>query len=105
MEPRFIYITCPNREEALKIGKGVVESRLAACANVIGGMESIYWWEGKVVTDTEVVLIMKSQSDLIEALIGKVKELHSYSVPCIVSLPILEGNPDYLKWLAEETKK
>jgi periplasmic divalent cation tolerance protein len=103
MEPKFVYVTCKNREEALEIGKGIVEDRLAACANVIGGMEAIYWWEGKVVTGTEAVLIMKSRSGLIERLIEKVKELHSYSVPCIVSLPIETGNPEYLKWIREET--
>ena len=104
MEPRFVYITCSSKEEALTIGKTLVRERLAACANILPGMTSCYWWEGEVQEDTEVVLILKSRAGLAEKLIERVKALHSYEVPCVVFLPILEGNPDYLKWLGEETK-
>lgn len=103
MEPRLIYITCSNREEALQLGKAIVEQRLAACANILDGMTSLYWWEGKVQEDQECVLIFKTQASLVDDLIQKVKALHSYEVPAILSLPILKGNPDYLQWIGTET--
>jgi periplasmic divalent cation tolerance protein len=104
MELRMLYITASSRDEAKKIGRGLVEDRLAACANVIDGMESIYWWQGKLTEDRETVLIVKTRADLVPAAIAKVRALHSYTVPCIVALPLLDGNPDYLDWLAAETK-
>lgn len=88
----------------MAIGKQVVQDRLAACANVLPGMTSCYWWEGEVQTDEETVLVLKSSAELADRLTARVKELHSYDVPCVVFLPIVDGNPDYLKWLAEETK-
>lgn len=103
MEARFVYVTCANREEALKVGRTVVEKRLAACANILDNMTSIYWWEGKLTEDSETVLVFKSHAELMDELIATVKAVHGYSVPCVVALPILEGNPDYLTWLEEET--
>lgn len=103
MDARFVYVTCKDEVEAMTVGKGLVEARLAACANVLPGMKSVYWWKGEVVTDQECVLILKSRAGCMENLILKVKELHSYSIPCVVSIPILEGNQDYLDWIAEET--
>lgn len=100
----MLYITASSRDEAKKIGRGLVEDRLAACANVIDGMESIYWWQGKLTEDRETVLIVKTRADLVPAAIAKVRALHSYTVPCVVALPLLDGNPDYLDWLAAETK-
>lgn len=98
----MLYITAGSRDEAKKIGRALVEARLAACANVIDGMESVYWWEGKLTEDREAVLIVKTRADLVPAVTAKVKALHSYSVPCVVALPILDGNPDYLNWVASE---
>jgi periplasmic divalent cation tolerance protein len=103
MDALFVYVTCKDREEALKVGQAVVEATLAACANVIDGMDSIYWWEGKMETAIEAILILKSRSGLLDALTEMVKAHHSYSVPCVVALPILGGNPDYLKWMREST--
>ncbi len=104
MELRLVYITCKNRDQALRIGRLLVESRLAACANVMESMHSLYWWQGEVVEDQEAVLIVKTRAAHLESLIAAVKSAHSYEVPCIVALPILEGNPDYLAWLAAETE-
>ncbi|HHG83341.1 MAG TPA: divalent-cation tolerance protein CutA [Bacteroidetes bacterium] len=104
MQPRFVYVTCKNKEEALLIGQVVVKERLAACANVIGGMAAVYWWKGELVTEQEAVLIFKTQENRMDALIEKVKSEHSYSVPCVVALPILEGNPDYLSWIIKESE-
>lgn len=103
MESRFVYITCANEAEAVKIGKALVQERLAACANILPGMISCYWWKGEVQEDRETVLVVKSRAALADALTEKVKALHSYEVPCVVFLPIVDGNPDYLKWLGEET--
>jgi periplasmic divalent cation tolerance protein len=100
---RFVYVTTQTREEAVRIGGALVGARLAACANVIDGATSIYWWEGAVQEDREALLIMKSRASLIDALSARVRELHSYSCPCVVALPIDAGNPDYLAWIARET--
>ncbi len=104
MEFIFVYVTCKNRAEALNVGKSVVEARLAACANIIDGMESIYWWQGELQVEKEAILIMKSRRDLFEELTEKVKSEHSYEVPCVVALPIQTGNQDYLNWLMAVTK-
>ena len=103
MEFRFLYITAGTPEEAHKIAEAVVGERLAACANVIKGMESVYWWQGKLTRDQETVLILKTRAELVEACAARVKSLHSYSCPCIVALPIVAGNPPYLAWLEQET--
>jgi periplasmic divalent cation tolerance protein len=103
MELRLLYVTASSREEAQKIGRAIVEERLAACANIIDGMQSIYWWQGKLTEDKEAVLILKTRADLVDSVIERVRALHSYSVPCVVALPILAGNPAYLEWLKAET--
>jgi periplasmic divalent cation tolerance protein len=103
MDPIFVYVTCADREEATRIGLEMVETKLAACANVIDGMTSIYRWEGKIETAQEAILILKTQVSLLDQLTAAVKGLHSYSVPCVVALPIVGGNPDYLSWLMRET--
>ena len=104
MEFRFVYMTAPDREEARRIGRALVEERLAACVNVLDGMNSLYWWEGAVQDDSEAVLIAKTRADLLESLTERVKALHPYSCPCVVALPIVAGNPAYLDWLAGETR-
>jgi periplasmic divalent cation tolerance protein len=102
-EFRILYITAANSDEAMRLAKGLVEARLAACANILGGINSVYWWQGKIEEGSEVALIAKTRADLVEECIAKVKELHSYSCPCVIALPILAGNPPYLEWLAAET--
>ena len=104
MELRFVYITTQNSEEARRIGRALVEERLAACVNILDGMHSIYWWEGEIQDDRETVLIAKTRDALLPALIERVKALHSYSCPCVVALPIIAGNPEYLAWLREEAR-
>lgn len=103
MNPRFIYITTGSKDEARKIGRELVQQRLAACINILDGMNSMYWWEGEIQDDQEVVLIAKTREALVPSLIEKVKSLHSYACPCVVSLPITEGNAPYLRWIEEET--
>jgi periplasmic divalent cation tolerance protein len=103
MTQSLLYVTCASEEEAIKIGSAVVEERLAACANVLGRTTSIFRWEGKVQRESEVALILKSRTELVERVTRRVKELHSYAVPCVVALPIGAGNPDFLKWIDDET--
>lgn len=103
MEYRLIYITTSNAEEAERIGRALVESRLAACANILPTVRSLYWWEGSVQEDVETVLIAKTRESHVAALTEMVRGLHSYSCPCVVALPITGGNPAYLDWLAQET--
>jgi periplasmic divalent cation tolerance protein len=105
MEFRLLYITTARVEEARRIGRALVEERLAACANIVPGPESIYHWQGDVVEDKEVLLIVKTRAELVDAAIAKVKTLHSYTCPCVVALPILTGNPAYLEWLGQETRE
>ncbi|MDO8735219.1 MAG: divalent-cation tolerance protein CutA, partial [Elusimicrobiota bacterium] len=82
----------------------IVKERIVACVNIVKKIESIYWWQGKIEKSTETLLIMKTKILLVKKLIKKVKALHSYTVPEIIFLPIIDGNPDYLKWIKKETK-
>jgi periplasmic divalent cation tolerance protein len=99
MEFIFVYITCKYRAEALSIGKAVVEARLAACANIIDGMDSIYWWNDQLQVEKEAILIMKSCRNLFAELTEKVKSVHSYEVPCE------QGNQNYLNLANDRNKK
>jgi len=100
-----VYMTAPTDAEAARIGRDLVDRRLAACANLLPGMVSLYWWENKVERADEVVLIAKTRQDNVQALIDRVREIHPYQTPCVVSIPITNGNPDYLNWIAGETAK
>ena len=104
-DPLFVYVTAGDRDAALAIGRALVEARLAACANVIDGMESIYRWQGAVEQAREAVLILKTRSTLLDALTEKVRAMHDYDCPCVVALPITGGNPGYLDWIIEQTSE
>jgi periplasmic divalent cation tolerance protein len=101
----FVYITTKDIDEARTIGLALVEERLAACANILPGMESIYHWNGSLCKASETVLIVKTQDNLLDKLTERVKVLHSYSCPCIIALPITGGNSDFIDWIANETGK
>jgi periplasmic divalent cation tolerance protein len=103
-EPIVVLVTCGSEEEALKIAHSLVEEQLAACVNLISPIRSIYRWEGKIWDEREWLLIVKTQRQRFEELERKVKSLHSYSVPEIIGLPIVEGSSSYFSWLAEMTK-
>ncbi len=104
MTPHLVYMTAGDENEARRIGHALIEARLAACVNVIPGMRSLYRWQGEIQDDREVVIIAKTRESLVDALIAKVKELHSYDCPCIVALPIHAGNPAFLDWIIAETE-
>ena len=105
MKLNLVYITTKDKEEARKIGQELVKARLAACVNIIDKMNSFCWWEGKIQGDREAIIIAKTRQSSVKELIKKVKSLHSYSCPCVVSLPILDGNKAYLDWLKMETER
>ena len=100
----LLYITCANRDEAISLARTLVQEKLVACANVLDGATSLYRWEGKLEEASEAILIAKTQAAKVEEATQCIKSLHSYSVPCIVTLPILSGNADFLQWVTEETK-
>lgn len=102
--PHFVYITAATVEEGTAIARAVVEARLAACANVLPGVTSVYWWDGAVQEGGEVAVILKTRADLVADLTAKIKDLHSYRCPCVVALPITGGNPAFLDWIAAETR-
>lgn len=99
-----VLITAPSVEQAESIGRALVESRLAACANIVPGLKSIFHWQGQVCTEDEVLMLVKSRSEQFPDLVRKVKDHHSYEVPEIIALPILTGDDAYLDWLKEETR-
>ena len=90
-------------EEARSIARALVEARLAACANIVDPMTSVYRWDGAVREGTETVLIAKTTAGLVDALTDKVRELHSYDCPCVVAVAVEGGNPAFLDWIGRET--
>jgi periplasmic divalent cation tolerance protein len=103
MDRRLIYITASSEEEARTIARTLVEERLAACANILGQIASVYWWEDGLQEDAEVALIVKSTGALVPRIVDRVKALHSYDCPCVVALPIEAGNAAFLEWIGTET--
>lgn len=99
----FVYVTAGDLEEAERIGEAVVDARLAACANVLEGMRSIFRWQGSVQKGREAILILKTREDLFDELKQRIVELHSYELPCIVAMPIAAGHEPFLDWIASET--
>jgi periplasmic divalent cation tolerance protein len=101
----IVFVTAGSGEEASRIAQSLVSEHLAACVNIVAGVESIYWWEGKVTRDSEVLLIIKTTDERYKELEDRVKQLHSYSTPEVIAYPIERGSPDYLSWLRQNTTK
>ena len=99
-----VLVTTATEQEARKIANQLVSSKLIACANIVSKVNSVFHWQGELCNEGEALIIMKSVKANVDAIIAKVKELHSYSVPEIIALPILAGSKDYLKWLQDETR-
>jgi periplasmic divalent cation tolerance protein len=104
-ESMVVLVTCGSEEEGLEIARTLVEERLAACVNLLSPIRSIYRWEGKTCDEKEWLLIIKTKKERFQDLEEKVKSLHSYSVPEIIGLPIVEGSSSYLHWLEQMTHK
>jgi len=98
-----VFITVDSIETARKITDELLGRRKAACVNILSGVESRYWWQGKIEAANELLLIVKTCADLLDDVIALVKASHPYAVPEIIAIPVAGGNEDYLKWVAEET--
>lgn len=103
MAARIAYITTPDRDTAMRIGRALLEARLAACINIMDGMQSVYWWQGALEEARECVLLVKSDAARADAITAKVLEMHPYETPCVAFLPIEGGNPAYLAWIERES--
>ena len=103
MTQNVVYVTAASRDEAATIAKTIISVRLAACANILGAMDSVYWWNGTIQSEPEVSLLLKTKSELLETLIARIIALHSYDCPCVVALPITAGNKNFLNWIDKET--
>ena len=99
-----VLCTCANHQDAFQIGSAVVQERLAACVNVLPGMQSIYRWKGNVEQCDEVLMVIKTMEQRFEILRRRLKELHPYEIPEIVALPISDASEEYLAWLRQEVK-
>jgi periplasmic divalent cation tolerance protein len=100
----FVYTTYPSIVEAEAAGCALVERRLCACVNILPGMVSLYWWQGKIDRGDEVVMIIKTRASLAEAVRAAVRQMHSYTTPAILVLPVESVDPDYHAWIVNETQ-
>ena len=99
-ETLVVLVTAPTMEEAARLGRALVEERLAACANLVPGLRSIYRWQGAIQDDAEVLLLIKTTSAHVDRLTQRTVELHSYETPEVLALPVAGGSPAYLQWLS-----
>ncbi len=100
----LVYVTASDQEEAEAIAATAVGARLAACANILGGIQSVFFWNGEVQRADETALILKTTRDRLDALTECIQELHAYDEPCIVALPIVGGSASFLAWIVDETR-
>lgn len=99
-----LFITVPSQEEGERFAEELVREKLAACVNLIPGIKSFYWWEGKIENAPEVLLVVKTLSEKLDSLTKWVKAHHSYTVPEVISMKIEQGNPSYLQWIKESVE-
>ncbi len=101
----LILVTCSSSEEAETIGNVLVTKRMAACVNVIPEIRSVFFWEGKISREKEVLLIAKTRRELFDSVEKEVKRVHSYDLPEIIALPVVTGSEEYLEWIVRETQQ
>ncbi len=94
-----VFVTAKNKAEAQKIARGLLDAKLIACANILDGVQSMFWWQGKIDRAAETLLVLKTKRSLFKKVVAKVKALHSYETPEVIALPVIEGSSDYLKWI------
>ncbi|HNW25938.1 MAG TPA: divalent-cation tolerance protein CutA [Candidatus Gastranaerophilaceae bacterium] len=104
MEFIVIYCTVPNKKEGKEIAKALVEKKLAACVNIVEKMESVFSWDGEICEEHEALMIIKTRKELFERVRIRIQDMHSYNVPEIIAIPIVEADETYLKWIEHETK-
>ena len=96
-----VQATAGSREEADRVAAALLERRLAACVQVVGPVESRYWWEGRLETATEWLCLVKTTDDRVDEVVAVIQDVHSYDVPEIIALPVVAGSEAYLRWIAE----
>ena len=101
----IIYATFKDKKEALDISRALLEEGLIACSNIIDGIDSVYRWNGEVVTDTEAVAVMKSRADLFSDIVQKIKELHSYEIPSVSMVEIKNISPEFGDWISGAVRR
>ena len=104
MKYLFVYITTSNRIEAENISEAIISERLVACTNIVENMSALFWWDGGVQSEGEVILIAKTTSEAFSVLEERVRQIHSYECPCIIGMPIASGYQGYLDWIDEEVR-
>lgn len=100
-----IFITAISEKEAQNIANVLLEQRKAACVNIISGVNSKFWWKGKIDSSQETLLVIKTRASMFQEIIKLVRTIHSYEIPEIIALPIIDGNDEYLKWIDTEVKE
>lgn len=95
----IILVTAKDKKEAQKLARGLLEAKLVACANIVGDIRSLFWWDGKIDSASEALLILKSKKSLFKKVESLVKSLHSYQTPEIIALPLTDGSKSYLDWI------
>lgn len=100
----IVFITAPSPEVGKDIARVLLEKKLAACVNLVPGIQSMYWWEGKIQTDEEVLLLVKTRQELFaDGLLPTVRQIHPYDLPEMIAVPIVQGSADYLAWIRDNT--
>jgi periplasmic divalent cation tolerance protein len=100
-----VVVTAADADWLAGFTRTLVEERLAACGHVIGAIRSIYRWQGEVNDEPEERVALHTRRSLVPAIVARTEELHPYEVPCVIALPLTGGNPDYLEWVLEETRR
>ena len=99
-----VFISCRDSAEAKKLVESLLDDQIIACAQMLPGMESFYRWQGQIVHDRECLLLLKTRQQHFAAIEQRVHALHSYDVPEIIAVPLVEGSTEYLKWIDEQTQ-
>ena len=100
-----VMVTAPNKDLARRLAKAALEAKLAACANIVPAVESHYWWEGKLESSDELLLLLKTRQSLLPNLERAIREIHTYDTPEFISLPLTAGSRKYLAWHADNTER
>ena len=104
MEFIVIYCTVPNKKEGKEIAKKLIEKKLVACVNIVDKIESIFSWDGELCEETEALMIIKTKKELFDKVNAMIQGLHSYNVPEVIAIPMVEADEQYLKWIEHETR-
>ncbi len=99
-----LFITAPDTAGAQKIARLLLEQRKAACVNIISGVDSLFWWQDKLDSAREILMVVKTRANKVPEIVEIIKANHSYTVPEIIAFPIVGGNPDYLEWIDREVR-